>query len=527
MPWHVETDHPDCSGYAVVKDETGELVGCHETEESAVDQITALAIAESEDEDRAVADVDLTPTSEMSDLAARGVAYYEDGKAGDGVVDATVREARAIARGDAISPEKVVKMRAWFARHLPDLDSPKNSNPDDDDYPGPGAVAWLLWAGDPLDPDGAGAAWSERKVAELEREGYRFEERAEDDEPGDDAGESGLSPRQRILYEKYEWVAETFGKFSKDSGPDGCSYLPESENPYETNCAACYFYRDGLCEIVDGEIEPGGFCKFSIAGEGSGETVEDDDSGYDLGMASSEESASPERSTIRGGVEWRESGAGKDYRTIRGYAAIWGARSEDLGGFVETLDRGAFRAALEANADVALLYNHDDATIMARTTAGTLELREDENGLRIWARVDMSDPDTARVIGKMNAGSVSQMSFRFSLADGGDSWDSTGGTPLRTIREDGISRLYEVSLVPFPAYPETKAAVFDRAIESGRLLPGEAEYDAAREKPADVADPSVEEVDGGRSNRRAEEVRLRASLWETRLRKHLRKDGPR
>ena len=287
MPWHVETDHPDCSGYAVVKDETGELVGCHETEESAVDQITALAIAESEDEDRAVADVDLTPTSEMSDLAARGVAYYEDGKAGDGVVDATVREARAIARGDAVSPEKVVKMRAWFARHLPDLDSPKNSNPDDEDYPGPGAVAWLLWAGDPLDPDGAGAAWSERKVAELEREGYRFEERAEDDEPGDDAGESGLSPRQRILYEKYEWVAETFGKFSKDSGPDGCSYLPESENPYETNCAACYFYRDGLCEIVDGEIEPGGFCKFSIAAEGSGETVEDDDSGYDLGMASS------------------------------------------------------------------------------------------------------------------------------------------------------------------------------------------------------------------------------------------------
>ena len=164
---------------------------------------------------------------------------------------------------------------------------------------------------------------------------------------------------------------------------------------------------------------------------------------------------------------------------------------------------------------------------MARTTAGTLELREDENGLRIWARVDMSDPDTARVIGKMSAGSVSQMSFRFSLADGGDSWDSTGGTPLRTIREDGISRLYEVSLVPFPAYPETKAAVFDRAIESGRLLPGEAEHDAAREEPADVADSSVEEVDGGRSNRRAEEVRLRASLWETRLRKHLRKDGPR
>ena len=521
MPWHIESDNPDCVGFAVVKDEDGEVVGCHETEASAEDQIVALNIAEAEDEDRAVADVDLTPTAEMSDLAARGVAYYEDGKAGDGVVESTVRDARAIARGESILPEKTVKMRAWFARHRPDLDSPANSNPENDDYPGPGAVAWLLWAGDPLDPDAAGVAWSERKVAELESEGYRSEPEARNDD------EYGLTPRQKILYEKYEYLVETFGKFSKDASPDGCSYIEPADNPLVDRgvaCGSCVFFDGrGLCEIVDGEIDPEGLCKFAVIAEKSTD-VED---GYDPDMASSENSPSAdERSIIRGGVEWRESGAGKDYRTIRGYAAIWGARSEDLGGFVETLDRGAFRAALEANPDVALLYNHDDATIMARTSAGTLELREDERGLKIWARVDMADPDTARVIGKMSAGSVSQMSFRFSLAERGDSWDSSGETPLRTIREDGISRLYEVSIVPFPAYPETKAAVYDRAIESGRLpTEGEANYDAARDS-ADVADASVEDLDGGRSKRRAEEVRLRASLWESRLRKHIRKDVP-
>lgn len=50
MPWHIETGRDDCLGYAVVKDETGELEGCHRTRANAEDQIAALYASEDDDD---------------------------------------------------------------------------------------------------------------------------------------------------------------------------------------------------------------------------------------------------------------------------------------------------------------------------------------------------------------------------------------------------------------------------------------------------------------------------------------------
>lgn len=519
MPWHVEDDNPECSGWAVVKDDTGEVVGCHDSAAEADDQLTALNIAES-GEGRAVADVDLTPTAEMRDLAARGIEYHEQGLSGDGIAPATVRDARAIAAGEAISPDKAVRMNAWFARHLPDLDAPQNSDPDNEDFPGPGAVAWYLWAGDPTDPEAAGVAWSARKVSELEANGYRAEQR--EDEPSD-----ALAPRQRAMYEKYEGIAEIFGPWGQDAGPDGAHYMGPDDNPFKAdglNCASCVFFQGGgACEIVSGEIHPDALCKLWVIPEGGGAPYSDNEMVDDSNETEPPvlvEGPEPERSHFRGGVEWRESGAGKQYRVIRGYAAVWNSRSEDLGGFVEVLEPGAFREALGPEADVALLYNHDDSTIMARQSSGTLELEEDERGLRVWARVDMNDPDVARVVGKMNAGNVSQMSFRFTMNPGGDEWDTSNGTPLRTIRSGGIKRLYEVTLTPFPAYPASKASVYERAIESGRLHNEGATVNVAPAEPVGDGTPEPRANGAGEDKRAEDSARYRASLWAARLSKH-------
>ena len=46
MPWHIETDNAGCSGYAVVKDENGEIEGCHRTRSQAERQLAALYAAE-------------------------------------------------------------------------------------------------------------------------------------------------------------------------------------------------------------------------------------------------------------------------------------------------------------------------------------------------------------------------------------------------------------------------------------------------------------------------------------------------
>jgi HK97 family phage prohead protease len=103
-----------------------------------------------EDDDRnsvELREVNLTPPTYMRAAARRGLAYYEEGKGGDGLVERTIREARAMASG-SVTADKWVRIRAWIARHLVDLDSPA-ARPDSADYPSPGVVAHLLWGSGP------------------------------------------------------------------------------------------------------------------------------------------------------------------------------------------------------------------------------------------------------------------------------------------------------------------------------------------------------------------------------------------
>lgn len=106
--------------------------------------------------------VDLSLPAYIVAAAERGLAYYADGLAGDGVVDRTIREARLMASGE-VSEDKVIRTSAWIARHMVDLDAPANNDPTLDAYPGPGAVAFFLWGVDPLDPEPA-RAWFARKA---------------------------------------------------------------------------------------------------------------------------------------------------------------------------------------------------------------------------------------------------------------------------------------------------------------------------------------------------------------------------
>ena len=110
--------------------------------------------AEEQDEDEMDDDLDdirqvnLTPPAYMRAAARRGLELNRQGFGGDGLTDKTKQEARDMAAG-RVSEDKWRRIAPWIARHLVDLDAPKNSNPSDPDYPGAGLVAHLLWGSGP------------------------------------------------------------------------------------------------------------------------------------------------------------------------------------------------------------------------------------------------------------------------------------------------------------------------------------------------------------------------------------------
>lgn len=137
-----------------------------------------------------------------------------------------------------------------------------------------------------------------------------------------------------------------------------------------------------------------------------------------------------------------------------GYAALYGSRSQDLGGFFEVIEQGTFDAAIEED-DVRALINHDRNLVLARSKSGegTLALSSDETGLRVEID-ELPNTSYARdLVELLNRGDVDQMSFGFVTVR--DRWeDLEDGTILRTLLE---ARLFDVSPVTFPAYTDTVA----------------------------------------------------------------------
>ena len=113
--------------------------------------------------------VNLDAPAFMRASARQGLKYVEEGKGGGGLTPKTIREARAMAQGN-VTPEKWVRLRAWIARHMPDLDAPA-ADPDNDNYPSPGVVAHLLWGSGPTKRGAERAMkYADRVVGRLEAE---------------------------------------------------------------------------------------------------------------------------------------------------------------------------------------------------------------------------------------------------------------------------------------------------------------------------------------------------------------------
>lgn len=155
-----------------------------------------------------------------------------------------------------------------------------------------------------------------------------------------------------------------------------------------------------------------------------------------------------ERRFVNSEIRMRE----EDSRTITGYAAVFNRDSEDFGGWVERIDPSAFNDVLED--DALALFNHDPNLVLARNKVN-MALSVDMVGLRY----EFDAPNTTvgnDLIENIRNGNIKQSSFAFTTKE--VKWyEPKNGNAVRTIMK--VERLYDVSPVTYPAYPDTTVAL--------------------------------------------------------------------
>ena len=151
-----------------------------------------------------------------------------------------------------------------------------------------------------------------------------------------------------------------------------------------------------------------------------------------------------------------------DGLTFEGYALVWDAWSDPIpggprGDFRESFRAGSMDKTLARNPDIVLSTQHNLMSLpLGRTTAGTFSIAADSHGL--LTKGELPDNEIGRPVrDAIKRRDVSGMSIRFRIPN-----EKTGAvwSPDYKKREVVEAQLgYEISVVTFPAYPDTTAAV--------------------------------------------------------------------
>lgn len=162
----------------------------------------------------------------------------------------------------------------------------------------------------------------------------------------------------------------------------------------------------------------------------------------------------------RDGMEEGDTGEGQDgtdvnENVIEGYAAVFNKDSQDFGGWIERIAPGFFDGLLD-DTDTVALFNHHCNLVLGRNKTN-VELSVDDNGLKYVVTLPSTTlANDVRALVK--AGIITKSSFAFTvLEETFTKGDPSKGIPhIRTLIKG--EKLYDVSPVTTPAYPDTDVA---------------------------------------------------------------------
>ena len=506
MPYFITDRHPDCEGWALVK-EDGEFIYCHPNQPAAQDHMVAISLAE-----------DLEPGGEYENDTFRSIRAEPDelsvgdfvrwdssGGTAQGRIEQIERDGQIdvpnssfTINGSEDDPAALIRIfqegdEGWGATStlvahrfstltkIDDLRSEQRDLPDNyrpatsDDVPeGRACGNCFFFNEENLDEEGRAFCekWEEYVEggqycnAWQEDSSYRNEKRDVDLTPpaymraaarrGIELYEQGLAGdgvtpgtiREARAMAQGNVTADKWSRIGAWIARHLVDLEAEQNQPGGEGfpgAGAVAFYLWGAVPTPRGAVRTQEYA------ERITRMVEEENEGRATGEALSKF----ETRTFSTDFEVREEADGMRFS---GYAALFDSASAPLP-FTERIAPGAFKRSLRSKNNVFMFYNHDSGQVLASTRAGTLRLEEDSRGLRVDAV--LANTTAGRDVAELlRRGDLDAMSFGFSVPSGGDEWNEDGSE--RTLKS---VRLFEVSIVGSPAYEATSGTATVRGLD--------------------------------------------------------------
>jgi HK97 family phage prohead protease len=505
VPYYITDKSEDCPSWAVVK-EDGELLACHDSKESAIDQAIAVSLSEDVEFGGERAAVGLLASGDWvswlpndptvlaqvvvveDQFAVVRVFEYEYGvfSPTDKLMVINVFSIEKIQRPERIAVEE---------EESPELEEGMDDDVMPDESFMSRALPDELEVGDFVSWRSSGGR-ARGRITRIRRNG-------ELTAPESDFTVTGTPDDPAALIRIYEQTAEgwrqtpvivvhrftTLTKIDELRSeqrdlPDNYRPALAEDVPEGRACGNCYFFNeerqneDGTkawCEKWDDYVDGGYYCnawqpmetqertrvlansliaRIDTKERTMTQTTEKPNRWMEVARAIQKKidgepnTKDPEIRTNNTKFEVRSE---DDGMTFTGYASVFNSSSEDLGGFREFVAPGAFKRSLQSRNEIKLLWNHDTNEPLASVRGGSLELVEDRYGLKVKAKL----PKTTRgrdVAELLRSKVIDSMSFGFNVIK--DAWSENGS--VRTLES---VRLHEVSIVTYPAYTATTAQV--------------------------------------------------------------------